>query len=205
MARIVIADDHVLIREGLRKVLAHEPDIEVVGEAADGESLLALLASAPADVVLMDINMPGSDPVETLARINAARPGMPVLMISMLPEDQVAASFLRLGAAGYVSKQAAVDELTRAIHKVLKGGRYLSAALAERLAASARPRHELLSPRELQVLRLLASGRSVKNAADDLRVSVSTVHTHRARILEKLKLRSDVDLARYAVHNRLVG
>lgn len=204
MARVVIADDHVLIREGLRKVLAREPDMQVVGEASDGPGLIRLLRTTGADVVLMDINMPGDGSLETLQVIAALRPGLPVLIISMLPEEHAALRYLRMGAAGYVSKEAAADELVGAIRRVLGGDRYVSPALAERLATGAPSRHELLSPRELQVLQLIAKGRSVKGIAEALSVSVSTVHTHRAHVLEKLNLRSDVDLARYAVQIRLV-
>ncbi len=204
-AGVIIADDHVLIREGLRNVLAREPDMRVVGEAKSGPELIALLQSTTADVVLLDINMPGDGSIETLQRITALRPGLPVLMISMLPEEQVALRFLRAGAAGYVSKEAAAEELVNAIRSVLRGVRYVSPALAERLATGrGRPSYELLSRRELEVLRLLANGRSVKEIADKLALSVSTVHTHRTHILGKLNLRSDVELARYAVSNRLV-
>jgi DNA-binding NarL/FixJ family response regulator len=205
MPRVLIADDHVLIREGLRKVLALEPGMEVAGEAADARELLELVAATSADVVLMDINMPGEGAVETLRRIAALRPGLPVLIISMLPEEHVAPRLLRMGAAGYVSKSAAAEELVTAIRKVLGGGRYVSPALAERIAfTGTAAAHESLSPRELQVLRLIAGGGPVKEIADALSLSVSTVHTHRARILEKLGLRSDVELTRYAVRFHLV-
>lgn len=205
MARVIIADDHVLIREGLREVLAREPDMRVVGEAKNGPELIALVQSEPADVVLLDVNMPGDGSIETLQRITSIRPSLPVLMISMLPEEQVAVPFLRLGAAGYVSKAAAAEELVNAIRTVLGGVRYVSPGLAERLATGrGRPSHELLSRRELEVLRLIADGRSVKEIADKLDLSVSTVHTHRTHILDKLNLRSDVELARYAVSNHLV-
>ena len=204
MARVIIADDHPLIREGLRKVLAREPDMEVVGEASDAAALIRLVRTSEMDVVLMDINMPGSGSLETLQVIGALRPGLPVLVISMLPEEHAALRYLRAGAAGYVSKEAAADELVGAIRKVLGGGRYVSAPLAEYIADGRKLRHDLLSPRELQVLQLIARGRSVKAIAEDLSLSVSTVHSHRSHVLEKLRLRSDVDIARYAVHNRLI-
>lgn len=204
-ASVIIADDHVLIREGLRKVLAREPDMQVVGEATSGPELIALLQSTPSDVVLLDVNMPGDGAIETLQRITAMRPKVPVLMISVLPEEQVAVRFLRLGAAGYVSKEAAAEELVNAIRSVLGGVRYVSPVLAERLAAGGgRPSQELLSRRELQVLRRIADGRSVKQIAEELGVSVSTVHTHRTHILDKLNLRSDVELARFALRNHLI-
>lgn len=205
MPRVLIADDHLLIREGLRRVLALDPGMVVVGEAADAGELVELVASTAADVVLMDVNMPGEGSIETLQRIAVLRPGLPVLVISMLPEEHVAPRLLRLGAAGYVSKGAAAEELVAAIRKVLAGGRYVSAALAERIAfTGTAAAHEALSPRELQVLRLIAGGRPVKEIADALALSVSTVHTHRARILEKLGVRSDVELTRYAVRFHLV-
>lgn len=204
MARVIIADDHPLIREGLRNVLAREPDMEVAGEASDAAGLVRLTRTVDADVVLMDINMPGSGSLETLQVIAAMRPGLPVLIISMLPEEHAALRYLRAGAAGYLSKEAAADELVGAIRKVVGGGRYVSAPLAEYIASGRKLRHDLLSPRELQVLQLIARGRSVKAIAEDLSLSVSTVHSHRSHVLEKLALRSDVDIARYAVHNRLV-
>lgn len=204
MASVIIADDHPLIREGLRKVLAREPDMKVAGEASDGAGLVRLVRTVDPDVVLMDINMPGSGSLETLQAIGALRPGLPVLVISMLPEEHAALHYLRAGAAGYLSKEAAADELVGAIRKVLGGERYVSAPLAEYIASGRKLRHDLLSPRELQVLQLIARGRSVKAIADDLSLSVSTVHSHRGHILEKLQLRSNIDLARYAVHNRLV-
>jgi two-component system invasion response regulator UvrY len=204
-ARVVIADDHTLIREGLRNVLGREPDMRVVGEASSGPELISLLQGMRADVVLLDINMPGEGSVETLQRIRAMRPEVPVLILSVLPEDQVATRFIRLGAAGYVSKWAAAEELVNAIRSVLGGTRYVSPALAERLAIGrGRPSHESLSRRELQVLRRIAGGRSVKQIADELGVSVSTVHTHRSHVLDKLSLRSDVELTRYAVAHHLV-
>jgi DNA-binding NarL/FixJ family response regulator len=204
VARVIIADDHPLIREGLRKVLAREPDMEVAGEASDAAGLIRLVRTVETDVVLMDINMPGSGSLETLQVIGALRPGLPVLVISMLPEEHAALRYLRAGAAGYVSKEAAADELVGAIRKVVGGGRYVSAPLAEYIASGRKLRHDLLSPRELQVLQLIARGRSVKAIAEDLSLSISTVHSHRSHVLEKLQLRSDVDIARYAVHNRLV-
>lgn len=205
MPRVIIADDHVLIREGLRNVLAREPDMQVIAEAGDRPELIALVESTAADVVLMDINMPGDGAIETLQRIRSRRPELRVLILSVLPEEQVALGFLRMGAAGYVSKEAAAEELVAAIRKVMAGKRYISAALAERIAGGQTPPHELLSRREREVLRLIASGLAVKEIASRLSLSGSTVHAHRARILEKLNVRSDVDLARYAVHHHLVG
>jgi DNA-binding NarL/FixJ family response regulator len=203
MARVIIGDDHALIREGLRHVLAREPDMQIAGEAGDRETLVSLAESTSADVVLMDINMPGGSASDALQRIRSRRPAPQVLILSMLPEDQVALGFLRMGAAGYVSKDAAADELVSAIRTALAGKRYVSPALASRLAGGEAAPHELLSPRELEVLRFIATGLAVKEIADRLSLSASTVHTHRARILLKLHLRSDVELSRYAVRHRL--
>jgi DNA-binding NarL/FixJ family response regulator len=204
MARVIIGDDHALIREGLRHVLAREPDMQIAGEAGDRETLVSLAESTSADVVLMDINMPGGSASDALQRIRSRRPAPQVLILSMLPEDQVALGFMRMGAAGFVSKDAAADELVTAIRMALAGKRYVSAALASRLAGGEAPPHELLSPRELEVLRFIATGLAVKEIADRLSLSASTVHTHRARILLKLHLRSDVELSRYATRHRLV-
>jgi DNA-binding NarL/FixJ family response regulator len=204
MAGVIIADDHILIREGLRNVLAREPDMRVVGEAGSAPELISLLQSTPADVVLLDISMPGDGSVETLQRVMALKPGTPVLMLSVLAEEHVALRFIKLGAAGFVSKEAAADELVNAIRSVLRGVRYISPALQRLAAGHGRPSYELLSRRELQVLRRIADGRPVKQIADELGVSVSTVHTHRKHILDKLNLRSDVELARYAVRHHLV-
>ena len=204
MTRVLIADDHLLIREGLRKVLAREPDLQVSGEAGNREALIELVESTPAEVLVMDVNMPGGDAMETLKRIRSRCPQLAVLMLSMLPEDQVALPFIRVGAAGYVSKDAAAEELVGAIRRVLSGRRYISAALADRMARGELTPHRLLSPRELDVLRLIARGMPVKKIASRLSLSVSTVHTHRAHILEKLNMRSNVELSRYAMRHGLV-
>ncbi|HEX2199340.1 MAG TPA: response regulator transcription factor [Burkholderiales bacterium] len=204
MARVIIGDDHALIREGLRNVLAREPDMQVAGEAGDRAALVALAESTPADVLLMDINMPGCSAAEALQRLRSRCPQLPVLILSMLPEEQVALGFLRMGAAGYVSKDAAAAELVAAIRAALAGKPYLSGTLARRIASRDTGPHELLSPRELEVLRFIASGFAVKEIAGRLSLSASTVHTHRARILHKLQLRSDVELSRYAMRHRLV-
>jgi DNA-binding NarL/FixJ family response regulator len=204
MPRVIIADDHVLIREGLRKVLAREADIQVVAEACNFSELVAAVESTPADVVLMDINMPGAGAFETLKRIRAHRSAPPVIVLSMMPEGEVALDFLIAGAAGYISKEAAAAEVVAAIRKVVHGYRYMSPSLAPRFAQAKTPlSRELLSPRELEVLCLIASGLTVKEIAAQLGLSISTVHTHRARLLEKLHLRSDVELSRYAIRHHL--
>lgn len=204
MVRVLIGDDHVLVREGLRNVLSREPDMRVVGEAGDREGLLALADSTAADVVVMDINMPGASAAGALMRLRKRHPQLPVLLLSMLPEDHVALGFLKLGAAGFVSKATAAGELVTAIRTAVSGRWHFSPTLAQRMASGEPAPREVLSARELEVLRLLATGLAVKEIADRLTLSPSTVHTHRARILGKLQLRSDVELSRYAVRNRLV-
>lgn len=203
MLRVLVADDHALIREGLRKVFAREADIEVADEARSHPQLLQLLERLRPDVVLMDPGMPGDGPLETLRQIAQLQPGLPVLVLSMLPEDQVALRFIKFGAAGFVSKDAPPEELVGALRKVARGERYLSAALRERVAERRHLLHERLSPREMEVLRLIATGKPVKEIAERLELAVSTVHTHRSRLLEKLDCRSDVDLTRYAVRHHL--
>ncbi len=204
MPRILIADDHVLIREGLRKVLAREADMHVVGEAVDFPSLLILVQSMPADVALVDINMPGAGALETLRSIRVRRPSLPVVVLSMMPQGQLGLDLLICGAAAYVSKEAAAHELVTAIRRVAGGHRYVSPILSQGIAPSQPASSGQLSARELEVLCLIASGLAVKEVAARLTLSISTVHTHRARILDKLKLRSDVELSRYAMRHRLV-
>ena len=205
MLRVIIADDHVLIREGLRKVLAREVDMQVVAEACNFGELLAALESTAADVVVMDINMPGAGALQTLKRIRLRPLAPPVIVLSMMPEGKAALDLLIAGAAGYVSKGAAATELVAAIRKAVCGYRYMSPSLSPRFARARRPSsHEPLSQRELEVLCLIASGLTVKEIAAQLSLSISTVHTHRASVLEKLHLRSDVELSRYAIQHRLV-
>lgn len=202
MPSILIADDHTLVREGLRRILAGEADMQVVGEAASFPELLALVDACMADLVVTDVNMPGgAGAAEALKNIHARRPRLPVVVVSMMPEWHVL-DLLIAGAAAYVSKEAAAAELVVAIRKVLGGYRYASQALLQRPARG--PAVEGLSPRELEVLCLIALGFTVKEIAARLALSISTVHTHRARLLQKLRLRSNIELSRYAVQRGLV-
>jgi len=206
MPRVIIADDHALVREGLFKVLARETDMQIVGEAADFPALVALVERRPADVVLTDLNMPGSGgALSAMRQIHAVRPGLPIIVLSVVPESQAGLDVLIAGAAGYVSKVAAAQEVVTAIRKVVRGQRYMSAALWDHVLASKSSRNdEGLSRREHQVLCLIALGFTVKEIASQLDLSISTVHTHRTRILQKLQLRSDVELSQYALQNHLV-
>ena len=209
MRRILIADDHAILRKGLKETIAEELGETAFGEAANGREVMEQVWKKPWDLVLLDIGMEGRSGLEVLEEIRSARPKLPVLILSMYPEAQFAVRALRLGAVGYVSKQSAPEELVTAVRKVLAGGRYVSASLAEHLATevqgdAAKAPHESLSNRELQVMRLIASGKSLKEIADALCLSVKTIGTYHTRLLDKLDMKSDVEITRYALLNKLV-
>jgi two-component system, NarL family, invasion response regulator UvrY len=206
---ILIADDHALLRKGLKETLQDELSAVSIAEASNGREVLEQVWKKPWDLVLLDIGMEGRSGLEVLEEIRSARPKLPVLILSMYPEAQFAVRALRLGAAGYVNKQSAPEELVLALRKVLAGGRYVSASLAEQLAGQVQgdaPKapHDALSNRELQVMRLVASGKSLKEIADELSISVKTVGTYHTRLLNKLDMKSDVEITRYALLNKLV-
>ena len=210
MIRLAIADDHPIVREGLRRIASEDPGIAVAGDAASGAELLRLLAAAPVDVVLLDVSMPGAPFIDTLRELRARHPSIRVLVLSAYPEDQWALRALRSGAAGYLTKDHSPEQLVEAIRRVARGRRYVSESLADRLAAlagddpTAAP-HERLSDREFEVLRALGSGLMVKEVAERLGLSVKTVSTYRTRLLEKLDLATRADLVRYVVaHDLLV-
>ncbi len=209
MTRILIVDDHEIVRRGLKQILTDAfPDLQV-GEAGDARQALEAAGRQAWDIVLLDINMPGRSGLDALEDLKALHPHMPVVVLSAFPEADFALRSLKLGACGYVNKQSASDELLNAIRKALAGGRYITPALAEKLAASlagdfsAAP-HETLSNRELQVLRLIASGKTIKEIAAQLCLSEKTVGTYRTRISEKMGLATNVELTRYALQHKLV-
>ncbi|HET7250468.1 MAG TPA: response regulator transcription factor [Gemmatimonadales bacterium] len=211
MTRLVIADDHPIVREGLRRVVEDAPGggITVAGEASDGDELLARATTWNPDVVLLDITMPGPGFVETIQRLKAILPRVRILVLSVQPEDQFAVRALKAGASGYVSKNLSPEQLVTAIHQVIRGGRYVSPTLAQKLAAvvadgADRPPHEGLSAREYQVLCLIGAGKSVKEIAAVMELSVKTVSTYRTRILEKTTLKSNAEIIRYTVEHGLV-
>jgi DNA-binding NarL/FixJ family response regulator len=209
MIRLAIADDHAIVRRGMRQVVAEGGDIEVVGEAADYGELTALLRERECDVLLLDIAMPGKNGIEILKAVRVRHPKLRVLVLSMYPEDQYALRALKAGASGYLTKSSAPEKLLDAIRQVAAGRRYITPQFAEALAASIaepgdRAPHELLSDREFQTLRLIASGRKLSEVAAELALSPKTVSVYRARVLEKLKLRTNAELTRYAVENRLI-
>lgn len=209
MIFVLIADDHPIVREGLTRVLEKEPDIRVAGEAASGTEVLPLVRSVRVDAVILDISMPGGGGIEALTALRNEFPQIPVLMLSMYPERQYAMRCLKAGASGYLTKDSAQTELVTALRRVLQGRRYVSAVLAEQLAGQIEKPvtvapHETLSDREMQVLMLLAKGKTVTGIAEELSLSVPTVNTYRARILAKLHLSTTAEIIHYAFAHHLV-
>jgi DNA-binding NarL/FixJ family response regulator len=207
MISVLIADDHAILRGGLKEILARQLEGAVCGEAMDAQEVLAQVRSHSWDLVILDLTLRGRSGLEVLRELKVMRPRLPVLVLSMHPEDQYGKRMLRAGASGYLEKDNAPEELIKAIRKVLTGGRYVSPALAEKLAFDLnedRPQHETLSDREFEVLRMIASGKTVTEIAEQLHLSVTTVSTYRARILEKMNMATTAELIRYAVRNHLV-
>jgi DNA-binding NarL/FixJ family response regulator len=209
MIRILIADDHAIVRAGLKQFLAGEIDLEVTAEAATGDQAIAHVRNGEFDVVLLDISMPDRNGVDVLKVLRDIRPTLPVLILSAFAEQQYALNLLRAGAAGYLNKEAAQSRLVGAIRTVVQGRRYVSPELAQILADGVagdadKPRHALLSKREFQIFYKLAAGQSVSQIADELFLSVKTVSTYRTRILEKMGMQSNADLTYYAVKNGLI-
>jgi two-component system, NarL family, invasion response regulator UvrY len=210
MIRLLICDDHILIRQGLKQILADVPDLMVVAEAADGPSALRCARAGGIDVILLDVALPGRDGLEVLKQLREEHPALPVLILSTYPEKQYAVRCLKLGAAGYLNKGAEQSQLVNALRKVSQGGIYVSPATAESLAMalrhdSERPPHEQLSAREYQVFSLIAVGNTQTHIAQSLSLSLTTVSTYRARVLEKISVNNDVELALYAVRHQLVS
>lgn len=209
MIKVLIADDHTVVRQGLKQILSDDPQLAVVGEAADGNEVLTALETLSVDALVLDITMPGRNGLDVLKEVKRKRPTLPVLVLSMHPEDQFAIRILRAGAAGYITKESAPEELVGALRKVCSGGKYVSPQLAEKLAVfigdeTTGPAHEKLSDREFEVLRMLALGKTVTEVAEELLLSVKTVSTYRSRVLEKMKMTSNADLTRYALQNGLI-
>jgi two-component system invasion response regulator UvrY len=209
MIRILIADDHAIVRAGLKQFIAGEKDMVVSGEAADGMETLACVRKDECDVVLLDISMPGKNGIDTLRQLKRSRPDLPVLILSAYSEQQFAVSLLRAGASGYISKESASEQLVTAIRTVISGGKYVSPSVAQVLVSDLssdadKPLHGTLSKREFQIFYRLASGESVSRIAEELFLSVKTVSTYRARILEKMQMSSNADLTYYAVKNNII-
>jgi len=207
--RVLIADDHAVFRRGLRETLVEGFSRITFGEARTAQEALDHVRRQDWDVVILDISMPGKSGLDILDELKRLRPKLPILLLSMHPEEQFARRALKAGAAGYLTKDSVPEELKEAVRRVVVGGRYVSATLAEKLAVDLRegadrPIHELLSDREFQVLRMIASGKSVKQIAEEIALSVKTVSTYRARILEKTGMKTNAELIRYALQTQLV-
>jgi|ERR1043165_2411248 DNA-binding NarL/FixJ family response regulator len=205
---ILIADDHAIVRKGLIQLLREEFRSAQVTEASNSDEVCDKARGKIWDIILLDISMPGRNGVDILKQLRAEGTKAPILMLSMHPEDQYAVRVLKAGASGFLNKDSATEELIKAIHKVLSGKKYISASLAEKLAEGAvssdKPAHELLSDREMQVFQLLASGKTVGEVADEISLSVNTISTYRARVLEKLGLNNNAELTRYAMDHDMV-
>ena len=209
MIRILVADDHTVVREGVKQILASQSDIIVEDEAENGKETLEKALSGNFDLVLLDISMPGRGGLEVLEDILKARPKLPVLILSMHPEEQYAVRALRAGASGYLTKASAAHELIGAIRKVSRGGKYVTASLAEKLAVALdskadKHRPERLSTREYQVMLMLASGKSVGEIARELCLSVKTISTYRIRVMNKMGMKKNAELTFYAMNHRLI-
>jgi two-component system, NarL family, invasion response regulator UvrY len=207
--RVLIADDHAVFRRGLKEIIREAFPKATFGEAKTAQETLDRVLRENWEIVILDISMPGKSGLDILGDLKRLRPRLPVLFLSMYPEEQYARRAIKSGASGYLTKESVPEELQTAVRRVLTGGRYVSAALAERLAFDLRrgadtPVHELLSDREFQVLRMIASGKTVKQIADEISLSVKTVSTYRSRILEKTGMKTTAELIRYALQTQLV-
>jgi DNA-binding NarL/FixJ family response regulator len=209
MVNVIVIDDHPIVRQGLKQILLEEPDMVVYGEAQNSQEALDLIRKRDWDIVVLDITMPGRGGLDVLKEIKHERPKLPVLILSIHPEDQYAVRALKAGASGYLNKESAPDELVQAIRKILRGGKYVSSALAEKLVSDLgmggeRPLHETLSDREYQVMLMIASGKTTSEIAEEMALSMKTVSTYRARILEKMGMKSNGDLIYYVIKNNLI-
>ena len=209
MLRILLADDHAVVRAGVKQILAEAFAQATFGEVQNTHELLELVATERWDIAVLDLAMPGGNGLEALKQIKHDHPQLPVLVLSMYPEDQYAVRTIRAGAAGYLNKESAPEELVLAIRKILRGGEYISASVADELVLHARheddqPLHKQLSDREYQVLCLIAAGKEVKEISTELALSAKTISTYRARLLEKMNMKTNAELTHYAIQNALV-
>lgn len=209
MIRIVIADDHEIVRAGLKQIIADEEDMEVAGESNSGEKLIELVKKNDYDIVLLDLKMSGMNGIEVIKHIKIIRPDIPVIVLSMHAEDQYAVRTIKAGASGYITKETAGENLIAAVKKVVSGGKYISPTLAETLAdniasGGGELPHEHLTDREFQVMCMIASGKTVTEIGAELFLSVKTISTYRQRILEKMNMKNNSDLTRYVIKNNLL-
>jgi DNA-binding NarL/FixJ family response regulator len=210
MIRVLLADDHAIVRAGLREVLADTGDIEVAGEATNGQEVLALVRGREFDIAVLDMSMPGRSGLELIKLVRAEKPKLRILILSMHSEQQYAVRAVKAGASGYLTKDSAADELVAAIRRIAAGGAYVSPETAERLVLDSAPGaetapHTLLSDREFQVLQMIAGGKSVTEIAQQLSISVKTVSTHKTRLMEKMGLTNQAELIRYALENNIIN
>lgn len=209
MIKILIADDHTMFREGLKRIIAEYPDLIVSDEARNGNEVIEKIFNNDFDIILLDIAMPGLNGLEVLKQLKKEKPKMPVLIITAHPEEQYAVRVMKAGASGYIMKESAPDELIKAIRKISQGRKYITSSLAEKLAFeiqedAQKPAHEILSDREYQVLLMIASGKTVSQIGKELFLSVKTVSSYRTRILEKMKMKTNAELTHYVIKNNLL-
>jgi two-component system invasion response regulator UvrY len=208
MIKVIIVDDHPVVRRGLKQIIEDEPDMEVAGEAINAGECFSLVRKTDCTLVVLDITLPDRNGFDVLKQLKYEHPNVPILILSVHPEDQYGLRFIKAGASGYLMKEGAAEELVKAIIKVNAGGKYISASLAEKLVshldASDKPPHENLSNREFQILCMIAQGKSLKSIADELCVGEKTVSTYRSRIMEKMKICTNSGLTRYALENKLI-
>ncbi len=209
MIKLLVADDHVIVRKGIEQIIAETHDIIIAGEASNGYEVIEKVRKNGYDLVLLDVSMPGKDGLEILKELKKQWPKLVVLMISIYPEEQYAIRALRSGASGYLTKESAADELISAIRKVSSGGKYVSLSLAEKLATklenhSEKPLHERLSDREFRIMCMIASGKTPTEIANELVLSIKTISTYRTRLLKKMNMKNNAEITRYAVENKLI-
>ena len=206
--KVLVADDHEIVRQGLKTIISECLDLSIVGEAENGNQVLKILKKTKVDVVLLDFDMPGKNGLDTLIELKALYPKLPVMILSIFPEDHYGTRFLKAGASGYLQKSSATDQLIDAIRKVFNGGKFISSALTDKLVTGLNKDdeqflHESLTDREFQVFRLLSTGKKLKEIADELCLSINTISTYRSRILQKMDLKNNADIVRYAINNGL--
>jgi two-component system, NarL family, invasion response regulator UvrY len=209
MTRIIIVDDHVLIREGMKKILREEHDLTIVAEGRTAAEAIALVERTPCEIIVLDLLLPDQNGLQVIQRLKKEHPRLPILVLSIYSEESFGVRAIKAGADGYLPKTSAAHDLVKAIRRIVQGGKYISTALAEQLASEmqssgGRPAHQSLSQREFQILQLIAMGKNMSKIAEELQLSVSTVNTYRARILEKLNMQTNAELIHYAIKNGLV-
>jgi DNA-binding NarL/FixJ family response regulator len=208
MIKVIIVDDHPVVRRGLKQILQEESDVKVVGEAENAQEAFKIIRRTDCNAVVLDISLPGASGVEILKQLKYEYKKLPVLILSVHPEEQYAVRVMKAGASGYLTKESAPEELVKAIRKIISGGKYISSSLAERLItdidAYGKPRHEKLSDRELEIMRMIAQGKAIKKIAEELCLSENTVSTYRTRILKKMNMTTNAEIFGYASKNKLI-